>query len=92
LRSAQPPQVMRPADGRESPMQIRSRLVFPAPFGPTMSVGGPGAIARFSESRILVAPASSETPASTSGRSLDGARIVSPPAVRTRRAFPRRRR
>ena len=39
-------------------MQSRSRLVLPAPFGPTISVGAPGAIVRFNRSRIVVAPAS----------------------------------
>ena len=43
----QPPQVIQPADGFASPMQSRSRLVFPEPFGPTMSVGAPRAIVRF---------------------------------------------
>ena len=52
----------------------------------------PGAIVRFKQLRIVVAPACSETSSRTRGRSLEGARIVSPPAVRTRRAFPTPRR
>ena len=75
-QSMRPPQVIRPELGAASPMQSRSRLVLPAPFGPTISVGAPGAIVRLARSISRVPPASSETSSSTSGRSLVGARIV----------------
>src|SRR5215471_4377676 len=57
--------VARPRVGAVSPMQSRSRLVFPAPFGPTMRVGAPDAMVRLKRSSSLVPPASSETSSST---------------------------
>jgi len=47
-------------------------------------------IVRLKRLRIAVAPACSETSSRTRGRSLIGARIVSPPAALTRRASPTR--
>src|ERR1700712_235164 len=73
--SLRPPQLIRPRVGAVSPMQSRSKVVLPAPLGPTMSVGAPGVIARFMPSSSVVAPACNETLSSTRGSSLGGARI-----------------
>src|SRR4051794_34471934 len=76
--SLRPPQLIPPRGGAVSPVQGRSRVVLPAPLGPTIRVGGPGVRARFSPSGSVVAPACSEPLPSTSGSSVEGAPTPAP--------------
>lgn len=78
---SRPPHVMRPREGVERPMAVRSSVVFPEPFGPINTVGVPELNVSVIRSRIVTAPAATVTLSNVIGRSTAGARMFIPKSL-----------